>query len=109
MIYLEWISSQCVKTIQEEVGDLFVTESLLTVKLMPSKRSATKPIAWFIDGVVTNHRAAVKDIANLVGRLQGKSRVVRGLTLMTDRGVNQNLNKTGLHDVVSKAGFRPLN
>ncbi|MFC1678964.1 hypothetical protein ACFL2T_02000 [Elusimicrobiota bacterium] len=92
----------------EEVGDLFVTDSILTVKLLPSKKSASKPISWFNDGVVTDHSAAAKDIAHLVSRVKGKSRIVRGLTLMTDRGVNQDLNDTGLPRVVTKAGYTPL-
>ena len=97
------------KTKQEEVGDIFVTESIMTVKLLPSKKSGSKPIRWFIDGVVADHRAAIKDIAALVNRVQGKSRIVRGLTMMTDRGVNQDINDTGLPKVVAKAGFIPLN
>lgn len=94
---------------QEEVGDLFVTGSSITVKLLPSKKSASKPIAWFVDGIVTDHQMAAKDIAMLVDRLRGKSRVVKGLTLMTDRGLNHDLSETGLHEAVSKAGFVPLN
>jgi hypothetical protein len=94
---------------QEEVGDLFVTEASITVKLLPSKKSASKPIAWFENGVVTNYNAAAKDISSLVERLQGKSRVVRSLTLMTDRGLDYDLTETGLHEAVSKAGFTPLN
>lgn len=93
---------------QEEVGDLFVTESLLTVKLMPSKKSASKNIRWFNDGVVSDRRAAAKDIASLVGRVRGKSRIVQRLTLMTDRGVNQDLTDTGLPEAVEKAGFEPI-
>ena len=98
-----------VRTSQEEVGDLFVTEARMTVKLMPSKRSATKTIRWFVDGVVIDHRAAVKDISGLIKRIQGKSRTVRGLTLMTDRGCDTDLTQTGLLEAVSKAGFTPLN
>src|SRR5438105_1441718 len=30
-----------------EVGDLFVTETALTLKLMPSRKSGTVPIRWF--------------------------------------------------------------
>lgn len=93
---------------QEEVGDLFVTESLMTVKLLPSKKSGSKKIAWFTDGVVVNRRKAVREINALVNRLSGKSRVVRGLTLTTDKGVDQDLSETGLLEVVSKAGFDPL-
>jgi len=96
------------KSKQEEVGDLFVTDSLLTVKLLPSKRSASKTIAWFADGAVTDHRAAAQDIAKVVARLQGKSRVVRSLTVMTDRGTTQDLDGTGLPTAISKAGFTPL-
>jgi len=96
------------KSKQEEVGDLFVTESLLTVKLLPSKRSASKNIDWFSGGTVTDHQLAAKDIAKVVDRLQGKSRVVRSLTVMTDRGANQDLTETGLPRVIAKAGFTPL-
>jgi hypothetical protein len=93
---------------QEEVGDLFVTESSMTVKLLPSKKTASRTIRWFVDGSVVDHRKAAKEIQALVSRLQGRSRVVRGLTLMTDRGVGQNLTDTGLPEAVSKAGFRPI-
>jgi hypothetical protein len=93
---------------QEEVGDLFITESSMTVKLLPSKKTASRTIRWFVDGSVVDHRKAAKEIQALVGRLQGKSRVVRGLTLMTDRGVDQDLSDTGLLEAVSKAGFTPL-
>lgn len=94
---------------QEEVGDLFVTESSLTVKLLPSCKSASKPIAWFSNGTVTDHQAAAKDISAIVEKLRGKSRVVRGLTLMTDQGLQCDLSSTGLPQAVSKAGFTPLN
>lgn len=96
---------------QEEVGDLFVSETSLsiTVKLYPSRKTASRPIRWFAKGVVTNHRQAVRDIASLVERLQGKSRVVRGLTVMTDRGANHDITTTGLPEAVQKAGFESLN
>jgi len=58
---------------QPEVGDLFVTEAAITVKLLPSKKSASKLIEWFIDGSVTNQRAAARDIASLVERCGGKT------------------------------------
>jgi len=93
---------------QEEVGDLFVTESSMTVKLLPSKKTASRTIRWFVDGSVVDHRKAAKEIQALVSRLQGRSRVVRGLTLMTDRGAGQNLTDTGLPEAVSKAGFTPI-
>ena len=93
---------------QEEVGDLFVTESLMTVKLLPSKKSGSKKIEWFTDGVVIDHKKAAREISALVTRLSGKSRVVRGLTLTTDKGVDQDLSETGLIEVVSRAGFEPL-
>ena len=93
---------------QEEVGDLFVTEFKMTVKLLPSKKTASRQIRWFVDGFVTDHQKAAKEIAALVSRLQGKSRVVHGLTLMTDKGVEQNLSETGLLEAVSKAGYTPL-
>jgi hypothetical protein len=90
---------------QEEVGDLFVTETALTLKLMPSRKSGTLPIGWFAGGGVTNVRRAAKDIQILVGKLQGKGRVVRSLTVMTDRGLDTDLKKTRLREAVSKAGF----
>lgn len=89
----------------EEVGDLFVTERAVTVKLMPSKKSGSRPIRWFSGGQVSNVRIAAKDIAYLVGKLQGRSRVVRGLTVMTDQGLSMDLDKTGLGAAVEKAGF----
>ena len=94
---------------QQEVGDLFVTEKSITIKLMPSKKSASKPIDWYADDRVRDRRAAAKDIAALVEKLQGKSKVVRGLTLMTDRGTTFDLSSTGLHEAVTQAGFEPLN
>jgi hypothetical protein len=94
---------------QEEVGDLFVTDSLMTIKLLPSRKSASKPIRWFENGQVVDHSEAAKDIAGVVGRLIGKNRTVRGLTIMTEKGTQQNLGRTGLLKVVSKAGFTPLN
>jgi hypothetical protein len=94
--------------VMEEVGDLFVTESAITVKLLPSKKSGSRPISWFEDGKVTNARVAVKDLKSLVGKLQGARRVVRGLTIMTDRGVTYDLTKTGLHKVVEQAGLEIL-
>ena len=96
------------RTKQEEVGDLFVTENSMTVKLMPSRKVASRPIHWFQDGAVTDQRKAAKEIAQLVGRLQGKSRIVRGLTLGTDKGVDCDLSDTGLKEAVAKAGFTPL-
>ena len=92
----------------EEVGDLFVTETAVTVKLLPSKKSGTRAIRWFSKGCVTNVRSAAKDIAFLVGRLQGRSRVVRGLTVMTDRGVSADIETTGLVEAIAKAGFEVL-
>ncbi len=92
----------------EEVGDLFVTETSMTIKLMPSKKSGSKPIRWFVGGAVNDNRAAARDIASLVKRLRGKTKVVRGLTLMTDRGLDQDLGQTGLAEAVSRAGFTPL-
>lgn len=94
---------------QQEVGDLFVTDSIMTVKLLPSRKSASKPIRWFQDGAVTDPRAATRDIAALIGRLQGRQRVVRGLTLMTERGTEIDLEGTGLAKVVARAGFEVLN
>ena len=94
--------------VQEEVGDLFVTETAVTVKLMPSKKSGTRPIRWFAGGRVINVRSAARDIAYLVGKLQGRSRVVRGLTVMTDLGLTADLDKTGLPQAIQKAGFSVL-
>ncbi|MDE2039085.1 MAG: hypothetical protein KGO96_00560 [Elusimicrobia bacterium] len=93
---------------QEEVGDLFVTETAITVKLLPSKKSGSRSIGWFSEGRVTNSRSAARDIRYLVGKLQGSKRVVRGLTVMTDRGVAFDLSKTGLHEVVALAGLEIL-
>ena len=90
---------------QIEVGDLFVTESAVTIKLLPSKKSGTRPIRWFEDGSVTNVHMAAKDIAVLVGKLQGRSRIVRALTVMTDRGIGFDIEKTGLPKAIEKAGF----
>src|ERR1700733_15014210 len=94
---------------EEEVGDLFVTENLMMLKLLPSNKSASQPIEWFSEGKVTNHRSAAKDIATLVERLRGKSRVVRGLTLMTDKGISFDAAKSGLDKAVEKAGFMLIN
>ena len=54
-----------------EVGDLFVTETALTLKLMPSRKSGTVSIRWFAKDGVTNVRRAAKDIQVLVGKIQG--------------------------------------
>ena len=97
------------KQTPEEVGDLFVTESLLTLKLLPSGKSGSRTIRWFVNGEVQNHSAAAKDIAALVNKLRGRSRVVRNLTLMTDRGAQHDLSSTGLNKAVAKAGFNALN
>src|SRR6202521_3307980 len=78
----------------EEGGDLFVTETMVTVKLLPSKKSGSRPLRWFAGGCVTQPRTAGQDIAYLVGRLQGRSRIVRGLTVMTDRGAGADIEKT---------------
>ena len=94
---------------QEEVGDLFITEEHILLKLLPSNKSASKRISWFSEGFVTNHTTAAQDIATLVERVRGRSRVVRGLTLMTHHGMHFNLRKSGLEKAVMKAGFRILN
>lgn len=96
------------KNPQVEVGDLFVTATEVTIKLLPSKKSGSHRISWFEGGAVTNARAAAKDIAYLVGKLQGKNRVVRALTVMTDLGVECDLTRTGLVEVVKKAGYAVL-
>jgi hypothetical protein len=90
---------------QEEVGDLFVTETALTLKLMPSRKSGTVTIRWFAKDGVTNVRRAAKDIQTLVGKLRGRGRVVRNLTVTTDRGLDTDLGKTRLREAVKKAGF----
>ena len=69
-----------------EVGDLFVTKTALTLKLLPSRKSGTLPIRWFDKDGVTNVRRAVKDIQYLVGKIQGRKLLVRGLTVTTDKG-----------------------
>lgn len=91
-----------------EVGDLFVTQTSLTLKLMPSRKSGSVPIRWFDREGVTNVRRAAKDIQALVGRLQGRGRVVRGLTVVTARGRDTDLKKTRLGEAVAKAGFLVL-
>lgn len=93
----------------EEVGDLFVTQTSIMVKLLPSRKVGSKPIRWFSDGSVSNLRVAAKDIATLIGKVRRKSSVVRGLTVMTDRGLRFDLSKSGLHKAVEKAGFEMLN
>jgi hypothetical protein len=96
------------KKVEVEVGDLFVTESAVTVKLLPSKKSGSRPIRWFAGGEVSNIHLAAKDIAYLVGKVQGRTRVVRALTVMTDRGAGFDLAKTGLPKAIEKAGFEIL-
>ena len=92
-----------------EVGDLFVTETALTLKLMPSRKSGTVPIRWFAKGGgVTNVRRAAKDIQFLVGKIQGRSRAVRGLVVTTDQGRDTDLVRTRLSEAVNKAGFEVL-
>lgn len=94
--------------LEYEVGDLFVTDTALTLKLLPSCKSATLPIRWFAKDGVTNVRRAAKDIQHLVGKLQGAKRTVRGLTVVTDRGRETDLVRTRLVAAVSKAGFEVL-
>lgn len=96
------------KDAQMEVGDLFVTESSLTLKLLPSRKSGTMAIRWFAKGKVVNVKGAAKDIQVLVGKLKGKSRQVRALTVMTDQGRDTDLVKTRLTEAVSKAGFEVI-
>jgi hypothetical protein len=89
-----------------EVGDLFVTETALTLKLMPSKKSGTVPIAWFAkDGGVTNVKRAAKDIQFLVGKIMGPKLLVRGLVVTTDQGSDTDLVRMRLSEAVTKAGF----
>lgn len=90
----------------EEIADLFVTDRAVTVKLMPSKKVGTRPIRWFTEqGSVTNVKNAAKDIAFLIGKLQGASRVVKRLTVMTHLGVTHDMDKAGLSKAVRMAGF----
>jgi hypothetical protein len=96
------------KNKSEEVGDLFVTETTLTVKLLPSRKSASRPIRWFSGGCVRDLRLAAKDISCLVGRVQGRSRVVRSLTVATHLGAMCDVNATLLPRAVAKAGFKIL-
>lgn len=93
---------------QMEVGDLFVTESSLTLKLLPSRKSGSMPIRWFSNGRVLNVKGAAKDIQVLVGKLKGKTKQVRALTVMTSQGRDTDLVKTRLTEAVSKAGFEVI-
>ncbi len=93
----------------QEVGDLFVTETSIMVKLLPSRNVGSKMIRWFNNGSVTNARNAAKDISTLIGKVRRKSSVVRGLTVMTDRGLRFDLSESGLPEAVAKAGFDVLN
>ena len=93
------------KPVTEQIGDIFVSETSLTMKLLPSNKEKSKPISWFSKGCVTNVHLAAKDIAALAGKLGGRTSV-RGLTVMTDLGsVGTDLDKTGLGRAVEKAGF----
>jgi hypothetical protein len=94
-----------VKEQEFEVGDLFVTETALTLKLMPSRKSGTVAIRWFAKGGVTNVRLAAKDIQVLVGKLRGRKLQVRGLNVTTDKGLDTDLVGTRLCEAVKKAGF----
>ena len=92
-----------------EVGDLFVTETALTLKLMPSRKTGTVPIRWFAkDGGVINVRRAAKDIQILVGKIQGRKLMVRGLVVTTDLGRDTDLVRTRLSEAVTKAGFQVI-
>ena len=93
---------------QEEVGDLFVTETSLTLKLLPSRKSGTVSIRWFAKDGVTNVRLAARDIQTLVGKTTGRGRVVRALTVVTEKGRDTDLVKTRLSEAVQKAGFLVL-
>lgn len=97
-----------VKKCSEEVGDLFVTETLLTIKLLPSKKEGTRQIRWFENGSVTNVQAAAKDIAALIGKVGGRRLTIRALTVMTEMGITHDIAKCGLHAAVKKAGFEVL-
>lgn len=92
-----------------EVGDLFVSETALTLKLMPSRKSGTVPIRWFAkDGGVTNVRRAAKDIQFLVGKIQGRKGVLRGLVVTTHLGRDTDLIATRLSEAIQKAGFEVI-
>lgn len=93
------------KNRSEEVGDLFVSETSVTVKLLPSRKSGTRTIRWFAGGTVKNVNSAARDIRALVGKIKGKKLVVKGLTVMTDKGVTHDIVKSGLVDAVEQAGF----
>jgi len=90
-------------------GTFYERINLLTIKLLPSRKSASRSIRWFASGQVIDHQSAARDIAAVVDRLQGRSRVVRGLTLTTDQGTQADLGSTGLHRAVKRAGLIPLN
>ncbi len=97
-------SSKC-----EEVGDLFVTATELTLKLLPSRKMGTRRIRWFAGGTVTDVRGAARDIAALVGRVRGRSRVVRSLTVMTPGGRDgTDLDRSRLRQAIEKAGFQVI-
>ena len=91
-----------------EIGDLFVSETALTLKLLPSRKSGTVPIRWFAKNGVTNLRRAAKDIQFLVGKIRGRKLTVRGLTVTTEKGRDTDLIGTRLSAAVSKAGFEVL-
>jgi len=91
-----------------EVGDLFVTEKDLTLKLLPSRKSATVPIRWFAKSGVTNVRRAAKDIQFLVGKIRGSKLQVRGLNVTTDKGLDTDLVASRLTEAVTKAGFEVI-
>jgi ribosomal protein L21E len=92
-----------------EVGDLFVTETALTLKLLPSRKTGTVSIRWFAkNGGVINVRAAAKDIQVLVGKIQGRKLMVRGLVVTTDQGRDTDLVRTRLSEAVTKAGFKVI-
>ncbi len=97
-----------VKNRMEEVGDLFVTETSVTLKLLPSRKTGTRTISWFSDGIVTNVRTAAKDIAFLAGKLQGRSLIVRGVTVVTDGGTMRDLEETGLPKAIEQAGLNVI-
>ncbi len=102
------MSEKSQKEQEYEVGDLFVTETALTLKLMPSRKSGTVPIRWFAKGGVTNVRRAAKDIQFLVGKIQGRTLTVRGLNVTTDKGLDTDLRGTRLFEAVAKAGFEVI-
>lgn len=88
----------------EEVGDLFVGEDRILLKLLPSHKEGSLRIDWFAGGSVTDAQAAAGDISELVKRTGGRSSVVRGLTVLTRQGRPHDT----LARAVERAGYKLL-